>query len=324
MQEGVAMFATELLRLKAQIICGKFQPETILAYAAAQQMSPEDQQLIPQAMELLKSEPLRAFRIEVASDSLVKLDEQQNKQERMEFIGAFSNFLREAVTAGQQVPELTPLIMQVLKFGVAGFKAGRQIEGTIDVAMQQLVQNQAQAKANPQPDPEAAKMQMEQQAAQTELQAKMQMEQAKGQADMQIEQMKAQMTAQLEQSRQQHEAQLKMQELATKEQFDRWKADLDAATKIMVARISSNPGADIPLLEVQQAAADTLTNDLGDSVRNAMGQMAEAHNNMANMHGESMQKLHETLQALSAPKRIVRGPDGRAAGVEVVPPESMQ
>ena len=127
---------------------------------------------------------------------------------------------------------------QVLKFGVAGFKAGRQIEGTIDVAMQQLVQNQAQAKANPQPDPEAAKMQMEQQAAQMELQAKMQMEQAKGQADMQIEQMKAQMTAQLEQSRQQHEAQLKMQELATKEQFDRWKADLDAATKIMVARIS--------------------------------------------------------------------------------------
>jgi F0F1-type ATP synthase membrane subunit b/b' len=318
MQEGVAMFATELLRLKAQIICDKFQPETILAYAAAQQMSPEDQQLIPQAMELLKSEPLRAFRIEVASDSLVKLDEQQNKQERMEFIGAFSNFLREAVTAGQQVPELTPLIMQVLKFGVAGFKAGRQIEGTIDVAMQQLVQNQAQAKANPQPDPEAAKMQMEQQAAQMELQAKMQMEQAKGQADMQVEQMKAQMTAQLEQSRQQHEAQLKMQELATKEQFDRWKADLDAATKIMVARISSNPGADIPLLEVQQAAADTLTNDLGDSVRNAMGQMAEAHNNMANMHGESMQKLHETLQALSAPKRIIRGPDGRAVGVEPI------
>ena len=324
MQEGVAMFATELLRLKAQIICGKFQPETILAYAAAQQMSPEDQQLIPQAMELLKSEPLRAFRIEVASDSLVKLDEQQNKQERMEFIGAFSNFLREAVTAGQQVPELTPLIMQVLKFGVAGFKAGRQIEGTIDVAMQQLVQNQAQAKANPQPDPEAAKMQMEQQAAQMELQAKMQMEQAKGQADMQIEQMKAQMTAQLEQSRQQHEAQLKMQELATKEQFDRWKADLDAATKIMVARISSNPGADIPLLEVQQAAADTITNELGDNVRNAMGQMAEAHNNMANMHGESMQQLRETIQALQAPKRLVRGPDGRAVGVEVVPPESMQ
>jgi hypothetical protein len=232
----------------------------------------------------------------------VKLDEQQNKQERMEFIGAFSNFLREAVTAGQQVPELTPLIMQVLKFGVAGFKAGRQIEGTIDVAMQQLVQNQAQAKANPQPDPEAAKMQMEQ---------------AKGQADMQIEQMKAQMTAQLEQSRQQHEAQLKMQELATKEQFDRWKADLDAATKIMVARISSNPGADIPLLEVQQAAANTLTNELGDSVRNAMNQMAETHNNMANMHGESMQKLHETLQALSAPKPTVYGPDSRASSVEL-------
>jgi hypothetical protein len=39
---------------------------------------------------------------------------------------------------------------------------------------------------------------------------------------------------------------------------------------------------------------------------------------MANMHGESMQKLHDVLQAASAPKRIVRGPDGRAMGVEPV------
>ena len=45
MQEDVALFASELIRLKAQIICTKFQPETILAYAAAQQMSPSDQQI---------------------------------------------------------------------------------------------------------------------------------------------------------------------------------------------------------------------------------------------------------------------------------------
>jgi hypothetical protein len=52
----------------------------------------------------------------------------------------------------------------------------------------------------------------------------------------------------------------------------------------------------------------------------AMDQMTNAQNNMANMHGESMQKLHDVLQAASAPKRIVRGPDGRAMGVEPVPP----
>ena len=44
MQESVSLFASELLRLKAQIICTKFQPETILRLAAADQMSPADKQ----------------------------------------------------------------------------------------------------------------------------------------------------------------------------------------------------------------------------------------------------------------------------------------
>jgi hypothetical protein len=111
-----------------------------------------------------------------------------------------------------------------------------------------------------------------------------------------------------------------MQELAAKEQFDRWKTELEAATKIMVARISANPGMDIPAIEAQQAAAETITAELGDNVRHAMDRMAEAHNNMAMMHSESMQKLHDVLQAANAPKRVVRGPDGRAIGVEPVQP----
>jgi hypothetical protein len=134
---------------------------------------------------------------------------------------------------------------------------------------------------------------------------------------MQIEQMKAQMLAQSEQQRQQFEAQMKMQEMAAKEQFERWKADLDASTKIMVARIASNPGVDVPLLEVQQAAADNMTTALNENVRQVMDTMNEAHGSMANMHGEAMQRLDQAMQHMAAPKRIVRGPDGRAIGVEV-------
>jgi len=33
---------------------------------------------------------------------------------------------------------------------------------------------------------------------------------------------------------------------------------------------------------------------------------------------EAMQKLHDVLQSANAPKRVVRGPDGRAVGVEVM------
>jgi hypothetical protein len=319
MQESVALFASELLRLKAQIICTKFQPETILQLAAAAQMSPADQQMIPQALQLMQDSPLRSFRIQVAADSLVQLDENQNKQDRMEFLNAFSTFLREAVPAGQASPEMVPLLMDMMKFGIGGFKQAQSMEGSIDAALDKLVAANAQKAQNPQPNPEMMKIQADQQATQMKVQADVQGQQARAQAEMQIEQMKMQMETQLENQRQQHDSQLKMQELAAREQFDRWQSELNAATKIMVARIAANPGMDLPMIEAQQAATDTITADLGQNVRMAMDQMTQAHNNMANMHGESMQRLHDVLQAANAPKRIVRGPDGRALGVEPVP-----
>ena len=319
MQDSVAMFASELLRIKAQIICTKFQDKTILEQAAAQQMSPADQQMIPAALQLIRNSPLRSFRIQVDADSLVQLDENQNKQDRVEFLNAFSNFLREAVPAGQSTPELAPMLLEVMKFGVSGFKQANAIEGTIDTALQQLVQKSAQNAQHPPPNPEMMKIQAQQQSEQMKVQADAQMEQARAQADIQIEQMKAQLNAQMESQRQQHEAQLKMQEMASREQFERWKADLDAATKIMVARIAANPGVDVPLLEAQNAASEQITQDLSETVRQAIGHVVNAQNDMANMHGVAMQKLHETVQALNAPKRIVRGPDGRAQGVEVLP-----
>jgi hypothetical protein len=321
MQESVSLFASELLRLKAQIICTKFQPETILRLAAADQMSPADKQMIPQALQLMQDSPLRSFRIQVAADSLVQLDENQNKQDRVEFMTAFSNFLREAVPAGQASPEMVPMLMDMIKFGIGGFKQARTIEGSIDAALQKMAEASAQKAQNPPPNPEMLKAQAAEKTAQMKVQADVQSQQARAQADMQIEQMKMQMEAQLETQRQQHDAQLKMQELAAKEQYERWKTELDAATKIMVARIGANPGMDIPMIEAQQAAADTITKELGDNVRMAMDQMTNAQNNMANMHSESMQRLHDVLRAANAPKRIVRGPDGRAMGVEPVSPE---
>jgi hypothetical protein len=44
MQQQVARYATDVLRLKAQIICTKFQPQTIAMMAAVEQLTPEDQQ----------------------------------------------------------------------------------------------------------------------------------------------------------------------------------------------------------------------------------------------------------------------------------------
>ena len=323
MQEEVALFASELIRLKAQVICTKFQPQTILLYAAAGQMTPEDQQMIPQAIQLMQDNPLRNFRIEVDADSLVQIDEQQTKKDRVEFLTAFGGFMRESLPVGQQSPELVPMLVELIKFGIGGFKQAKPIEGVLDVALEQMKQKQAGPQEQ-KPDPEMMKMQAQQQSdqmrvqadtqsAQAKMQADMQMTQAKAQADMQVEQMKMQHAAQLEQQKLQFEGQLKNMEMqAAKE-----RTELEAATKIMVARIGANPGLDIPMIEAQQAASEKVSAELGENVKMAIDHMAQMHENMANMHGETMNRIGGVMQTLAAPKRIVRGPDGKAVGVEV-------
>jgi len=323
MQEEVALFASELIRLKAQVMCSKFQPQTIMLYAAAGQMSQPDQQMIPQAMQLMQDKPLRNFRIEVDADSLVQIDEQQNKKDRVEFLTAFGGFMREALPVGQQSPELVPMLVELIKFGIGGFKQAKPIEGVLDVALEQMKQKQAGPQEQ-KPDPEMMKMQAQQQsdqmrvqadtqAAQAKMQSDIQMTQAKAQAEMQIEQMKMQHAAQLEQQKLQFEGQLKNMEMqAAKE-----RTELEAATKIMVARIGANPGLDLPLMEAQQAASEKVSAELGENVKMAIDHMAQMHENMANMHGETMNRIGGVMQTLAAPKRIVRGPDGKAVGVEV-------
>jgi hypothetical protein len=68
------------------------------------QLSPQDQQLVPQALQLLKDEPAKNFRIEVTSDSMIYQDEQQEKANRIEFLGALSQFMNQALPVATKAP----------------------------------------------------------------------------------------------------------------------------------------------------------------------------------------------------------------------------
>ncbi len=145
-----------------------------------------------------------------------------------------------------------------------------------------------------------------------------QAEQAKLQTQLQVEQLKAQNDSQLEQMRQQFEAQIEQQKLAAQQQIEKYKADLDAATAVMVARIRANPGLDIPALETQQAVSEKVMADMGADVRAQLDRIAQLYEQMANSNNENMSGVRAALTTLTAPKRIIRGPDGRAVGVEAV------
>lgn len=240
MQEEVARFAKDLLAIKAQVICNQFSPETILQMSGAQGMN-EDPQIVMQAIELLKSENVRQFRIEITSDSLTQTDEQAEKQDRIEFLGATSQFLEKAVGAAAAAPELMPLMGELLLFAVRGFKVGRSVEGAFDAAMAQM-----SAPKPPQPNPAEMAMQAEMQVQQAKMQqegqaaaAKLQLERERMQMDMQTEaaRLEAQKIIEDMRIRGENERELIRQQAETERALAR--AHIDGAVKKEVAVVEA-------------------------------------------------------------------------------------
>ena len=328
-QGDVARFATDVFKLKAQIICKFYPPELIVEMSGV--MNTQDGQnpeLLQAAIQMLSNSTIRDFHIAVEADSLAQIDEQAEKQAAAEAVETIGSFLQSSLPIMQSVPEMLPMMSEMLLFLVRRFRAGRGMEGAIEQAMKALSDKAAQAAQQPQQNPEMIKLQADQQAEQMRMQAQAQTEQMKMQADAQMTQVKAQLDMQMQQAKvqaemqlqqmkaefeaakQNNEMQIKAREMAGKEEYERWKAELDAATKVLVAQIGAKAGLDQAALSAQMAASEELDATLGDG-------MSEAINRLADMHGQTLGQITGVMQAISAPKRIIRGPDGRAAGVEI-------
>jgi len=333
-QHAVVDFATSLLSIKAQIICNHFTDDTLVKISGAMQLSDEDKQLIPQAIELLRNEASKNFRIEVTSDSMIYQDEQQEKQDRMQFLQAVGGFFQQAVPLVQTQPELAPMAIEMLKFGVTAFKAGKQLEGIIDETADKLRQQAKQAEGQPKPpSPEMQKAQMDNQSKMQQIQMQAQVEQTKLQGQMELEKAKQEYQAQenqlkfqLENDRNEREAQFTAQLEQMKMDADKKQSELDNnkailvayldnATKLETARIGAglDDGSAAYIEAIDQAKI--LQDSMGYSqmadhpLKPALDQMQMSNQQLTEMLAALIAKMHQ-------PKTILRGPDGKITGVQ--------
>lgn len=205
-QKNVARFSKDLVVIMTEIIAKHFSLETIKQVSGVKLMTAQEKQLVqiqmdqagqefqlPEEMEelinlpswedieqLIRDDTARSFRIDIETDSTIKTDQDNEKQARVEFLTAVSGFMAQAVNVP---PELRELTMEMLMFGVRGFKVSRELETAFEAAMREIKKAEDQP---PQPDPEQLKMQAEEQRTQ----ADMQMQQQKMQHDLQISEMK--------------------------------------------------------------------------------------------------------------------------------------
>lgn len=245
LQQSVTRFAQDILQIKADIICQHFTPEQIIRLANVQGMSPEDRQYIVPAIELLKEPTEELFwRVNIQAASMAAVDQAAVKQERSEFMNSVATFLQSASTVGQGAPQLIPLMLKLLQFGVAGFRVSKDIEGIFDRYVAEFEQQLEQQKnAPPQPDPEQQKMQAELQLKQREAQFDAQAKQQ----DAQIKQAEASAKMVQDQQMFQQEMQQMREKFALEMQLEREKM----AIELEKARI----GASMKEAESQQKLA---------------------------------------------------------------------
>ena len=342
MQKDVARYSCDLVRIKTEIIAENFSIETIKqlsgvklltnqekaqAQMMAQQVGPEGEpQPIPEEIQelldlptweeveaILRDNVARSFKIDIETDSTIKTDQEAEKAARMEFLTASGSFIQQMIMVPN--PELQPLLMEMLMFGVRGFKIGREMEASFDSVITQM-KRAAENPAPPPPDPA-----VEAEAKKAELEG------ARLQQDGQIKQVELQQEGQFRQA----ELSLKEKELSLKEQeillkardieskydledkrinSDMTKARMDAKTKaspdVAMSDEDMNEGQG-PMAAMMMQLADALNQGL-----QALAQI-QAQNTQATIQGN--QAVIEAIQN-PAPRKVIRDAQGNIAGVQ--------
>jgi hypothetical protein len=96
-------------------------------------------------MMFLRSNRARNFVLDIETDSTIQFDEQKEKQSRAEFLQVLAPMLQQVGAMVSALPTLAGFAGEILKFGVAPYRVGRQLDNAIDEAVQTMMAAAGQA-----------------------------------------------------------------------------------------------------------------------------------------------------------------------------------
>ena len=250
LQEDFARFASDLESLKVQIVSKHFDDTSIIRQSAAQFIPEADKDKIPKALTLMKSEDIK-WRVDIRPESIAMIDYAQLKAERTEFLMAMAQYIQSAQAAAKEMPGSLPVLLELMKWGMSGFKGSTYLEGIMDRAIEMASQPQPQG-GDQGPSPEQMKLEVEklkQQTEQMKSQADLQKIQAKAQADLQTAQaklqgeiQKIQVDAQRDMTLEQQQQQNKLMEIARELEADiaQIRASMESSVEIEMTQADAD------------------------------------------------------------------------------------
>jgi len=263
LQDEVSRFAGEILRIKAEMQVKHFEPEFLVQKSNI--MATGNDEWVGPALQMLATDVGFEWRIQVSADTMAQADYTAEKGERVEFLTMVSGYLEKAAQLAQVNPEVLPLVVSMLKWGVASFRGAAEIEGMLDKELDAMLKPKP-PEPPPPPTPEELKAkaeleklqmeaQLDQQAAQQELQIKQAeaaLDRQRQQMELMAEQQRIAMELQFEQQRVMLEMQANrmelqfqeaMQELKLQAQVEMQDAKLEAAKAQAAAKPEKTDGA---------------------------------------------------------------------------------
>jgi hypothetical protein len=152
-QNDMQRFITDLLKIKAEIICEQFAPETLANFV--KNVNP---QIAMAAIELLKTDKMRGMLLGIETDSSF------NQSEEAQKVNDAVTLIHTMVTNAFQVvsaqPLLLPLYRQMIETVVVTLPNARQYEPVIDEVFNKIQQQLSEPQPE-QPDPEILKVQQQ-------------------------------------------------------------------------------------------------------------------------------------------------------------------
>ncbi len=266
------------------------------AQQALQQAEAMVQQLeatvtLGKVVAFLREQRIRPFALDIETDSTIQPDENAAKQRATEFVTAVGGYMGQALPLVQQVPQSAPMVAEFLKYVASQFRAGRELQGTIDDFADQIKQAAGQQQG-PSPEQEAEAKRIE--------------------ADVAADQRKAELEAQ----KGEREVALKDRDLEIKNvDLAITRAKLGESVLAMTQPQMGEDGQVVrPGLDMAQIV-EALN-------ATAPGVAAKGDDELVGMVMAGQEALSEAMRQLAAllqaPKRLVRDQNGRPVGVEIV------
>ena len=239
--------------------------------------APDPLQLIDdmkqQIIGLLRDNKKRSYRIQIATDSMIAIDQQQQQRDGAMLIQQAGQFFDQMRGLVDQYPPLLDFSISLFQNMIKTMKGGKELDGIFTKAMQQVGEiakaKEEAAKQPPPPDPTTLEVQGRLQIAQVESQAKLQVMQMEMQdkatknqlayQDQQLKMQRDQLLAQLDIQKQQTDEYYKQQELGLQQQ------------EIQVKQSA----VQVDMLKVQAMSASDANKQAIQQETNRMGQILE-------------------------------------------------